>query len=183
MSRDIQLKERWENRVQILSNQFSQGEDLDLDAIIYLIGLQELGKVHNQFKKDEQLDLMHIAICKVLSLAGYYELEGLDKDGGLWYEFDPHTNEMIAEKHWWPQAELLIGFVNAWQITGDETYLDTAIQNWEFTKKFLIDHENGEWFWGVNADYSKIEKDFAGFWKCPYHNGRACMEVMKRIAD
>lgn len=109
--------------------------------------------------------------------------EGLDKDGGLWYEFDPHTNEMIAEKHWWPQAELLIGFVNAWQITGDETYLDTAIENWEFTKKHLIDQENGEWFWGVNADYSKIEKDFAGFWKCPYHNGRACMEVMKRIAD
>ncbi|RZK09875.1 MAG: N-acyl-D-glucosamine 2-epimerase [Flavobacterium sp.] len=109
--------------------------------------------------------------------------EGLDEDGGLWYEFDPHTNEMIAEKHWWPQAELLIGFVNAWQITGDEAYLDTAIQNWEFTKKHLIDPEKGEWIWGVNADYSKIEKDFAGFWKCPYHNGRACMEVMQRIAD
>lgn len=109
--------------------------------------------------------------------------EGLDEDGGLWYEFDPHTNEMITEKHWWPQAELLIGFVNAWQITGDETYLDTAIQNWEFTKKHLIDPKNGEWYWGVDANYSKIEKDFAGFWKCPYHNGRACMEVLKRIAD
>lgn len=81
MSRDIQLKERWENLVQILSNQFSQGEDLDLDAIIYLIGLQELGKVHNQFKKDEKLDLMHIAICRLLEPYGYYEFDYVDKEG------------------------------------------------------------------------------------------------------
>jgi hypothetical protein len=53
MSRDNQLKERWEQLVDILSNQFSQGEDLDLDAIIYLIGVQELGKVHREYKKDE----------------------------------------------------------------------------------------------------------------------------------
>ncbi|MCZ8198326.1 MAG: hypothetical protein O9267_12040 [Flavobacterium sp.] len=81
MSRDIQLKERWENLVEILSNQFSQGEDLDLDAIIYLIGLQELGKVHNQFKKDEKLDLMHIAICRLLEPYGYYEFDYVDKEG------------------------------------------------------------------------------------------------------
>ena len=59
MSRDIQLKERWEQLVNILSNQFSQGEDLDLDAIIYLIGVQELGKIHQAYKKDEKLNLMH----------------------------------------------------------------------------------------------------------------------------
>ncbi len=81
MSRDIQLKERWENLVQILSNQFSQGEDLDLDAIIYLIGVQELGKVHKQFKKDEKLDLMHIAICRLLEPYGYYEFDYVDKEG------------------------------------------------------------------------------------------------------
>jgi mannobiose 2-epimerase len=108
--------------------------------------------------------------------------EGLDEDGGLWYEFDPHTNQMIAEKHWWPQAELLIGFVNAWQISGQEHYLDTAIKNWEFTKKYLIDRNVGEWIWGIYADYSPIAKDIAGFWKCPYHNGRACMEIIKRIS-
>ena len=81
MSRDIQLKERWEQLVNILSNQFSKGEDLDLDAIIYLIGVQELGKVHQSFKKEEKLNLMHIAICKVLSFSGIYELEGTDQDG------------------------------------------------------------------------------------------------------
>ncbi len=81
MSRDIQLKERWENLVEILSNQFSQGEDLDLDAIIYLIGVQELGKVHRQYKKDEKLDLMHIAICRLLEPYGYYEFDYVDKEG------------------------------------------------------------------------------------------------------
>ncbi|HQZ24824.1 MAG TPA: hypothetical protein PLD18_05950 [Flavobacterium sp.] len=81
MSRDIQLKERWEQLVNLLSNQFSQGEDLDLDAIIYLIGVQELGKVHKTFEKDEKLNLMHIAICRLLEPYGFYEFEFYDKEG------------------------------------------------------------------------------------------------------
>jgi len=86
MSRDIQLKERWENLVQLLSNQFSQGEDLDLDAIIYLIGVQELGKVHQEYKKDEKLNLMHIAICRLLEPYGYYEFQFFDNDGWPHYK-------------------------------------------------------------------------------------------------
>ncbi len=81
MSRDIQLKERWEKLVQILSDKFSQGEDLDLDAIIYLIGVQELGKVHNKYKKDEKLNLMHIAICRLLEPYGFYEFDYVDNEG------------------------------------------------------------------------------------------------------
>jgi hypothetical protein len=86
MSRDTQLKERWEQLVTILSDQFSQGEDLDLDAIIYLIGVQELGKVHNEFKKDEKLNLMHIAICRLLEPYGFYEFEFFDEDGWPHYK-------------------------------------------------------------------------------------------------
>ena len=81
MARDIQLKERWENLVNLLSNQFSQGEDLDLDAIIYLIGVQELGKLNQAYKKDEKLNLMHIAICKLLEPYGFYEFDYVDADG------------------------------------------------------------------------------------------------------
>ena len=81
MSRDIQLKERWENVVSILSNQFSQGEDLDLDAIIYLIGVQEFGRFQQLFKKDEKLNLMHIAICRLLEPYGYYQFDYVDKEG------------------------------------------------------------------------------------------------------
>lgn len=81
MSRDIQLKERWETLVKQLSDQFSQGEDLDLDSIIYLIGVQELGKIHREFKKDEKLNLMHIAICRLLEPYGFYEFDYFDADG------------------------------------------------------------------------------------------------------
>lgn len=107
--------------------------------------------------------------------------EGIDEDGGLWYELEPKTNELIAEKHWWPQAELMIGYFNAYELTGDQSYLAIVLKNWEFVKKYILDTENGEWHWGVNADYSLIPKDKAGFWKCPYHNGRACIEIINRI--
>jgi len=107
--------------------------------------------------------------------------EGLDSDGGLWYEFDPKTNELIAEKHWWVQAEALIGFYNAYQLTGDEKYLEIVLKNWKFIKTHILDQQNGEWFWGIYKDYSVIEKDKAGFWKCPYHNSRACLELLNRI--
>lgn len=81
MSRDSQLKERWETLVSKLSDQFSQGEDLDLERIIYLIGVQELGKLHVKFKKDDKVNLMHIAICRLLEPYGYYEFEHFDNDG------------------------------------------------------------------------------------------------------
>lgn len=86
MSRDEQLKNRWNNVVSILSNQFAEGDVLDLDAIIYLIGVQELGKVHQTFKKDEKLNLMHIAICRLLEPYGYYEFDFVDKDGWPHYK-------------------------------------------------------------------------------------------------
>ncbi len=107
--------------------------------------------------------------------------EGLDSDGGLWYELDLKNNELIAEKHWWVQAEALIGFYNAYQLTGNERYLNIVLRSWDFTKQYILDKEKGEWFWGVYRDYSSIEKDKAGFWKCPYHNSRACLELINRI--
>ncbi len=86
MSRDIQLKERWEAVVEKLSNQFADGDQLDLDAIIYLVGVQELGQPHRSFKKDEKLDLMHIAICRLLEPYGYYEFEYIDEQGWPHYK-------------------------------------------------------------------------------------------------
>ena len=86
MSRDIQLKERWEKVVEILSNQFAEGEQLDLDAIIYLIGVQELGKFKRVFAKDEKVNLMHIAICRLFEPYGFYEFDFFDKDGWPHYK-------------------------------------------------------------------------------------------------
>lgn len=81
MSRDVQLKERWDELVDRLSAKFSDGDPLELDAIIYLVGIQELGQYHRKNKKDDKLDLMHIAICRLLEPYGYYEFEFFDEDG------------------------------------------------------------------------------------------------------
>ncbi len=107
--------------------------------------------------------------------------EGLDEDGGLWYEYDPAKDQLTREKHSWPQAEAMIGFMNVYQLTGNEKYLQHSLKAWEFVKRHMKDKDKGEWFWGVNSDYSPMQKEKAGFWKCPYHNTRACMELMKRI--
>jgi len=108
--------------------------------------------------------------------------EGLDQDGGLWYEHDPVENQLIKQKHSWPQAEAMIGFFNAWQNTGDEKYLRQSLKSWEFVKKHMHDKNCGEWYWGVNEDYSPMRKeDKVGIWKCPYHNSRACIEIINRI--
>jgi hypothetical protein len=81
MSRDLQLKERWDVLVEKLSAQFADGDALELDAIIYLVGVQELGQYHKTYKKDEKLNLMHIAICRLLEPYGYYEFEFFDEEG------------------------------------------------------------------------------------------------------
>lgn len=81
MARDEELKQRWDSVVKLLSDRFADGAPLDLDAIIYLVGLQELGQLKRKFKKDEKLNLMHIAICRLLEPYGYYEFEYFDEEG------------------------------------------------------------------------------------------------------
>lgn len=86
MVRDELLKERWDKLVTIISARFADGDPLDLDAIIYLIGLQEYGHFDRKFKKDDKLDLMHIAICRLLEPFGYYEFEYEDEEGWPHYK-------------------------------------------------------------------------------------------------
>ena len=83
---DPKLKERWEQLVTKLSDQFAEGDTLELDAIIYLVGVQELGQYHRAYKKDEKINLMHIAICRLLEPYGFYEFDHIDEEG--W----PHYN-------------------------------------------------------------------------------------------
>ena len=86
MSKNTELKEKWELLVTKLSDQFADGDPMDLDSIIYIIGVQELGKGHGEFKKDEKVNLMHIAICKLLEPYGYYEFDFFDTDGWPHYK-------------------------------------------------------------------------------------------------
>ncbi|MEO7309480.1 MAG: AGE family epimerase/isomerase [Chitinophagaceae bacterium] len=107
-------------------------------------------------------------------------VKGLDDDGGLWYESSGDGSHWVLEKHSWPQAEAMVGFFNAWQLTGDEKWLRHSVDSWHFAKQYLKDPA-GEWYWGIYKDGSLMQKDKAGFWKCPYHTTRACMEIIKRI--
>ena len=110
--------------------------------------------------------------------------KGLDMDGGLWYEYDGNEKHLVREKHWWPQAEAMVGYFNVWQLTGEETYLEKSLNGWQFIKNHLLDKENGEWYWGVTQQYSVMKgQDKVGIWKCPYHNGRACIEIIRRISS
>lgn len=143
----------------------------DIEAAWLLLQCAEISEEENLIENYKKYAIQMAEVTK----------EGLDTDGGLWYEFDPEKNELVAEKHWWVQAEALIGFYNAYQLTGDEMYLNIVYKNWKFIKKYILDQQNGEWFWGIGRDYSLIEKDKAGFWKCPYHNSRACLELIHRI--
>jgi len=110
--------------------------------------------------------------------------DGVDKDGGIMSE---GTNGVVedSDKHWWPQAEAIVGFMNTYQLTNDEKFLQASINSWEFVKKYIIDHKNGEWYWRVSKDEHKVytEEQKTGPWKCPYHNSRACMEIAERFAE
>ncbi len=105
----------------------------------------------------------------------------IDKDGGLLYEADP-SGIIDPDKHWWPQAEGVIGFWNAYQLTGEEKFAQASVGTWEFIKQFILDSNNGEWHWRTDREGNPIlSEDKAGPWKAPYHNVRMCLEMMMRI--
>jgi|TARA_B110000971_G_C19598320_1_gene314950 hypothetical protein len=86
MENQKQLKNKWNEILMLLSNKFNDGQDLDLEGVIYLIGLQELGQIQSKFKKDQKIDLMHIAICKLLEPLGYYQFNYTDQEGWPHYK-------------------------------------------------------------------------------------------------
>jgi mannobiose 2-epimerase len=108
-------------------------------------------------------------------------IKGLDKDGGMWYEKE--GAHLVKEKHWWPQAEAMVGYLNAWQLSNDERFYHLSANSFEFIKAGIKDQQNGEWYWGIDEEKNIIKKEKAGFWKCPYHNGRACMEIYHRLEN
>lgn len=108
--------------------------------------------------------------------------EGFTPEGGMIYE--KIGEEIDADRHWWVQAEAAVGYFNLWEHFGDRQALENAIHCWEYIKSELIDKENGEWFWSRRADGTvNRAEDKAGFWKCPYHNGRMCLEIIERTSS
>ncbi|MGK6349769.1 AGE family epimerase/isomerase [Parapedobacter sp. DT-150] len=105
--------------------------------------------------------------------------EWVDESGALCYELDPIANRLIEEKHWWVQAEAVVGFYHASLLSGDSRYAERASDIWQYIIDYIVDRENGEWFWGRDGSGEIMPEDKAGFWKCPYHNSRCCLEMMR----
>ncbi len=152
----------------LLSDEFSYGHDIEGSWL--LVEAAEVLDDSHLVKKTRQwaLKMVHAA------------LEGLDGDGGLMNEGNPQ-GFTDTNKDWWPQAEALVGLVNAWQIDGNVTHLKKAEAIATFIDKRLVDPVGG-WHWGVTRDgIPRRDEDKAGPWKCPYHNGRAMLELLRRL--
>lgn len=107
-------------------------------------------------------------------------LEGMLPDSSMIYE-KKSNGHIDSQRHWWVQAEAVVGLLNGYELTGTKQWLEAANGCYNFIHNNLVDKQHGEWFWGIYPDGSaNTADDKAGFWKCPYHNSRMCLEVMQR---
>ncbi len=126
----------------------------------------------------EKIDDILPDVLKIASAA----MEGFVPSAGMMYELHSDTGAIDADRHWWVQAETVVGCINAFQRSGDALWLERAVDTWHFIKTHLVDYKEGEWFWSLRADGTvNTVDDKAGFWKCPYHNTRMCLEVLDRL--
>lgn len=160
------FEEDWTNKYRI----YSYGHDIEASWLIHEAALV-LGD-------PEVLKRIEPIIIRIARAAD----EGLNPDGSMIYEHFIDRQKTDRELHWWVQAENVVGHINLYQHFGNTEALDTAARCWEFIKTKLIDREQGEWHWSLLPDGTVNRRDDkAGFWKCPYHNGRMCMEVIERF--
>lgn len=146
----------------------SYGHNIESTWLLY-----EAAKELGNLEIIEELKRVILKITKITAE------EGLAKNGGIYYEKD--GIQLIEHFHWWVQAEAVLGFFNAWQISKTEKYLQLSSGGWEFIQENIIDKKNGEWFWGVDEKLKPLEEDKINTWKAPYHNARMCLEMIRRI--
>jgi mannobiose 2-epimerase len=114
-------------------------------------------------------------------LASVFRKEGLDENGGVFNSLNQETHTIDHEKHHWPQAEAMVGLFDTYERTGDDIFLRDCFRVYQFIDQFIIDNKHGEWHLRVEKNGHVIPDDKIGYWKCPYHNSRACLELIKRI--
>ena len=108
--------------------------------------------------------------------------DGMAQDGAICWEAGP-AGRLDDDRHWWPQAEGLVGLLNAYELTADRRYLEALQRLWAYIQSHVVDHEHGEWFWKVNRDgIPDLSLPKVNEWKCPYHNSRACFEIIDRLS-
>jgi mannobiose 2-epimerase len=148
----------------------SYGHDIEASWLLY--------EAAGLLKDPELLARVKQVSIKIADAAA----EGLQPDGSMIDEKDYATGALRTERSWWPQVETIVGYMNAYELTGNVKYLDYCVKNWDYTKNHLVDNKNGGWF--PSADESGVVRkgDKGGFWICPYHNGRMCLEIIERVS-
>jgi len=153
----------------LLSNSVSYGHDIEAAwLLIDAVKLLNDGELLNQVN------------TTALRVADTFLEEGIDNDGAVINEKNLATNHIDSDRHWWPQVEALIGLNYAYNLNNDQKYITNSLKIWDFTKRNLIDYENGEWFFRVDKNGNVYtQEDKVSMWKAPYHTSRACMILNK----
>lgn len=158
----------WED----LSTGFSYGHDIEASWLIWQ-ALLALG----------DKTLMQKYKASVVKMATVCLQESLGEKREMFDVYDVKEKSFLKERVWWVQAEALVGYLHAWKMTREEKFLKAAFDVWGFIKRFQVDQKNGEWHMFSLLDHSAPEAYKMGFWKGPYHNGRAMMEACKILAS
>lgn len=162
---DLFFDDRWQGRRDIQS----YGHDIEASWLLHETALVLGDK--------EILDWIEPKVVRIAEASR----RGLLPNGALRHEAHLDGTRHDYDLHWWVQCENIIGNLNLYQHFGDETALRTALSCWQWIEENLIDRENGEWHWSVREDGTlNLDDDKAGFWKCPYHNTRLCLEILER---
>jgi mannobiose 2-epimerase len=164
-SMQLFFDEKWKAKDNIVS----YGHDIEASWLLF-----ETAEILKDKKLIEKTKQKSILMAKAVT-------KGLSKDGSLNYEYDPETNHTQTDRSWWVAAEQIVGFYNAYELTKEEQFKVKAQRSWDYAVEKFIDAEKGEWYSTVKEDGTPVKGDKINFWKCPYHNSRACAEMWRRL--
>lgn len=189
----IRVEASLRNLIDIFTDRILNPETHHLDLFFDLDWTRGAGQLESYGHDIECSWLMHEAalvlgdedvlkkVEPIVRIVAKASKKGLRTDGSMIHEANLDTGHVDDDLHWWVQAENVVGWINLYQYFHDEDALVNAKRCWQYIKDNLIDYQNGEWFWSRHPDGTlNTTDDKAGFWKCPYHNGRMCMEIMER---
>ena len=181
------------NLIDIFTDRILNPATHHLDLFFDMDWTREAGRLESYGHDIECSWLMHEAalvlgdekvlrkVEQVVQMVAKASEKGLNADGSMVHEANLDTGYVDTDRHWWVQAENVVGWVNIYQYFGDEAALQKALSGWQYIKDHLIDRDGGEWWWSCDPDGNINRRDDkAGFWKCPYHNSRMCLEIIER---
>ena len=188
-----ELEASLRNIIGIFTDRILNPETHHLDLFFEMVWKRGAGQLESYGHDIECSWLMHEAalvlgdqkvlnkVEPIVQIVAKASEKGLNPDGSMIHEANLTAGTKDDDLHWWVQAEAVVGFYNIYQHFHDEAALEKALRCWQYIKENLIDYQHGEWYWSRHRDGSlNTVDDKAGFWKCPYHNGRMCLEIIER---